>query len=133
MSFVCVGAGVVGLTTALELQKNFPNARVSVIADKFGVDTTSDVAAGIFRPGPSFSGPTDEITRQWMNDSYEYWDDLRRKEDASLAGVTQLSVYCFSSTDPSIVRVRALFLFFLYPHFTTSENGLTNFENNNRI
>lgn len=63
MSFVVVGAGVVGLTTALELQKNFPNARVNVIADKFGVDTTSDVAAGIFRPGPSFSGPTDEITR----------------------------------------------------------------------
>lgn len=63
MSFVVVGAGVVGLTTALELQKNFPNARVSVIADKFGVNTTSDVAAGIFRPGPSFSGPSDEITR----------------------------------------------------------------------
>lgn len=63
MSFVIVGAGVVGLTTALELQKNFPNARVSVIADKFGVNTTSDVAAGIFRPGPSFSGPTYEITR----------------------------------------------------------------------
>lgn len=67
MSFVVVGAGVVGLTTALELQKNFPNARVNVIADKFGVDTTSDVAAGIFRPGPSFSGPTDDITRSVMS------------------------------------------------------------------
>lgn len=43
-----------------------------------------------------------------MNDSYEYWDDLRRKEYAALAGVTQLSVYCFSSTDPSIVRVSAI-------------------------
>lgn len=63
MSFIVVGAGVVGLTTALKLQETFPNARISVIADKFGVDTVSDVAAGIFRPGPSFSGPTDEITR----------------------------------------------------------------------
>lgn len=49
-----------------------------------------------------------DLCRQWMNDSYEYWDDLRRKEYAALAGVTQLSVYCFSSTDPSIVRVSAI-------------------------
>ncbi|XP_055310318.1 D-aspartate oxidase isoform X2 [Sitodiplosis mosellana] len=41
---------------------------------------------------------------KWMSDSYAYWDDLRLSEDASLAGVTQLSVYVFSSTDPSIVR-----------------------------
>lgn len=63
MSFAIIGAGVVGLTTALELQKTFPNARIKLIADKFGVDTTSDVAAGIFRPGPSFSGPNEQITR----------------------------------------------------------------------
>lgn len=63
MSFAVVGAGVVGLSTALELQKNFPSARVSIIADKFGVDTTSDVAAGIFRPATSFTGPNDTITR----------------------------------------------------------------------
>lgn len=63
MSFVVLGAGVVGLTTALELQRQYPSAQVSIIADKFGVDTTSNVAAGIFRPGPSFSGPTEEITR----------------------------------------------------------------------
>lgn len=63
MSFGVLGAGVVGLSTALELQEKFPNARVSIIAEKFGRDTTSDVAAGIFRPGPSFSGPNDGITR----------------------------------------------------------------------
>lgn len=44
-------------------------------------------------------------TRKWMNDSYHYWDGLRQKEDASLSGVMSLSVYCFSSTDPAIVRV----------------------------
>lgn len=56
MSFAVVGAGIVGLSTALELQKQHPNAQVSIFADRFGEDTTSDVAAGIFRPGPSFSG-----------------------------------------------------------------------------
>lgn len=63
MSFAVLGAGVVGLSTALELQNKYPNARISIIADKFGVNTTSDVAAGIFRPGPSFSGPNATITR----------------------------------------------------------------------
>lgn len=63
MNFCVVGAGVVGLTTALELQKEYRNANVTILADKLLKDTTSDVAAGIFRPGISFSGPTPEITR----------------------------------------------------------------------
>lgn len=63
MHCAVIGSGVVGLTTALELQKQFPNAYVTLVADKFGVETTSDVAAGIFRPGTNFSGPTDDITR----------------------------------------------------------------------
>lgn len=63
MSFAVLGAGVIGLSCALELQDKYPNSRISIIADKFGSATTSDVAAGIFRPGPSFSGPNEAITR----------------------------------------------------------------------
>lgn len=63
MSFAVIGAGVVGLSTALELQNHYPNCRISIFAEKFGPDTTSDVAAGIFRPGASFSGPDETITR----------------------------------------------------------------------
>jgi D-aspartate oxidase len=63
MHFGVLGAGVVGLTTALELQREFPNAQVTILAEKFLRDTTSDVAAGIFRPSTSFSGPNEEITR----------------------------------------------------------------------
>lgn len=47
---VVVGAGVVGLSTAVQLQKTFPNCSITIVADKFGKDTTSDGAAGIFRP-----------------------------------------------------------------------------------
>lgn len=63
MSFAVIGAGVVGLTTALELQNQYPNSSVTLLAEKFGPNTTSDVAAGIFRPGTSFTGPDDTITR----------------------------------------------------------------------
>ncbi|KAL1402376.1 hypothetical protein pipiens_006122 [Culex pipiens pipiens] len=63
MHLCVVGAGVVGLTTGLELQRQFRNATVTILADRFEQDTCSDVAAGLFRPGTSFAGPTEEITR----------------------------------------------------------------------
>jgi D-aspartate oxidase len=58
-----VGSGVCGITTALELQKEYRNANITIIGEKQHRETTSYVAAGIFRPGISFSGPTEEITR----------------------------------------------------------------------
>lgn len=51
MKIGVIGSGVVGLTTALELQKEYRNAKIFIIADKFYKDTVSYVAAGIFRPG----------------------------------------------------------------------------------
>lgn len=62
LNIAVVGAGVVGVTTALELKKQFRNAKIAIIADKFYEDTTSYVAAGLFRPGTSFTGPNEEIT-----------------------------------------------------------------------
>jgi len=43
-----VGAGVVGLSTAVQIQQ--PSALVTLIADKFTTETTSHGAAGFFRP-----------------------------------------------------------------------------------
>lgn len=105
MKIVVVGSGIVGLTTALELQKEYRNAQISILADKFYKDTVSYVAAGIFRPGTAFSGPTEEITKKWVADSYEYWDKIRRTPEAAKAGVAELSGYIFSSISPAITRV----------------------------
>lgn len=63
LNIAVLGAGVIGLTTAIELQKEIRNAKVTILAEKFTTETTSDGAAGLFRPGTSFSGPTTEITR----------------------------------------------------------------------
>lgn len=108
MKIAVVGAGVCGLTTALELQSEYPNANVSILADKFYKDTTSYVAAGIFRPGTSFSGGTEEITQKWINDAYQYWDDIRKSPDSSLAGVCQISGYIFSSISQDITKVSSI-------------------------
>ena len=48
-SIAVVGAGVVGLSTAVCLQQHLPDVTVTVVADKFTTATTSDGAAGIFR------------------------------------------------------------------------------------
>lgn len=104
MNLGVLGCGVIGLTTAIELQKEFPNAQVSIIADRFNEDTVSSVAAGIFRPGTSFMGPSLEVTQKWITDAFTYWNDIRKSAEAPLAGVCQLSGYIFSTTSPSIVR-----------------------------
>lgn len=62
MKICIVGAGVVGLCTALEIQNQFPNLNITIIADKFNEDTTSDGAAGLFLAFDHFVGPTEHIT-----------------------------------------------------------------------
>ncbi|XP_059613827.1 D-aspartate oxidase [Phlebotomus argentipes] len=104
MNFGVLGGGVVGLTTALELQSQFRDAKVTIVADKWATETTSAVAAGIFRPAASFAGPTDEITQQWIDDAFAHWDELRKREGSAKVGICNLSGYIFSSTNPAIVR-----------------------------
>lgn len=58
-----VGAGVVGLTTGLLVQDEIKGAQVTILADKFENETTSHVAAGVFRPGTSFSAPDEGTTK----------------------------------------------------------------------
>ncbi|KAJ3655362.1 hypothetical protein Zmor_014496 [Zophobas morio] len=104
LNIAVLGAGVVGLTTAFQLKTEFRNANIDVISEKFNEETTSHVAAGIFRPGSGFSGPTEEITEKWINDSYHYWDDIRNNSEGGVAGITSISGYVFSSEFPNIVR-----------------------------
>jgi len=61
---VCVlGAGIIGMTTAYLIKEKHSDWDVTIIADKFNDQTLSYIAAGIFRPSTSFSGPTPEITK----------------------------------------------------------------------
>lgn len=48
---VCVvGAGVIGLSTAVRIQNELPNYDVTVLADRFTPDTTSDGSGGFWQP-----------------------------------------------------------------------------------
>ena len=63
MKVAVVGAGIVGLNTALEFQRKYPSADITVVAEKFNQETTSDGAAGLIWPSSSFMGPSLEITQ----------------------------------------------------------------------
>lgn len=98
-----VGGGVIGLTTALQLQRELHNAEITVYACDFDT-TVSHVAAGIFRVGSSYCGPSEQITRKWIKNSYEYYDDIRKSSETAAAGVTSISGYMFANSSPWIVK-----------------------------
>ncbi|CAH2040863.1 unnamed protein product, partial [Iphiclides podalirius] len=99
-----VGAGVVGLTVARLLQSEQRHCNLTIIADAFKEDTTSAVAAGIFRPGTSFKGSTDGHTKKWIRDSWHYWQEILKSPEASQAGLMTFSAYIFSKKHYSVTR-----------------------------
>ncbi|XP_015515244.1 D-amino-acid oxidase [Neodiprion lecontei] len=108
MKIAVIGGGIVGLTTSLELkQSEFRNADITIFASSFN-DTTSHVAAGLFRVGNAFSGPTEDVTRKWVKDAYEYYDNIRKSPEAAIAGITEVSGYIFAKSNPNLVENRWL-------------------------
>lgn len=49
-----LGAGIIGVSTALNIQNLIPPAQVKIISEKFGQETTSWGAGGLFRPTAKF-------------------------------------------------------------------------------
>lgn len=101
MKVVIVGGGVVGLTTALQLKKNyyFANSDINIVSESYD-DLVSYVAAGIFRIGDDYSGPTKNITRKWINDSYEFYEQIQKSHESSVAGISKISCYMYSNIAP---------------------------------
>lgn len=50
VKIVVVGCGVIGLTTALQLQKDIKDCTVTIVTDKLSPYTTGDVSAGFWTP-----------------------------------------------------------------------------------
>ncbi|KAG8036462.1 hypothetical protein G9C98_003784 [Cotesia typhae] len=103
MKIAIVGGGIVGLTTALKLHHEFRNSEITVLAENYD-DLVSHIAAGFFRVGHTYSGPTEEITKKWISDSYSYYIEISKKFEPIQAGVAQSEAYMFSSFNPDIVQ-----------------------------
>ncbi len=68
---IVVGAGVIGLTSAIRLCEELPNAEVTVIADKFENETTTAGAAGLWEPYKLSDTPP-ELIKRWGRETFDH-------------------------------------------------------------
>lgn len=85
-----VGAGVMGLSTALCISKMVPRCSITVIADKFSPDTTSDVAPGILIPHTTPETPIHK-QKQWFRETFDHLFAIANSAEAGEAGVHLIS------------------------------------------
>ncbi|KAK3611951.1 hypothetical protein CHS0354_014028, partial [Potamilus streckersoni] len=79
-----------GLSSALHLQEICPESEVTIIADKFSPNTTSDVSAGFWRPRPIGSTPPEKI-RSWSQATWDHITALAYSKQASELGAFLVS------------------------------------------
>ncbi|XP_066229567.1 D-aspartate oxidase [Saccopteryx leptura] len=95
-----VGAGVMGLSTALCISKLVPRCSVTVTSDKFTPDTTSDVAAGILIPHAYPDTPAHK-QKQWFRETFDHLFAVANSAEAGEAGVHLVSGWQIFQSIPS--------------------------------
>ncbi|XP_055472003.1 D-aspartate oxidase isoform X1 [Psammomys obesus] len=85
-----VGAGVIGLSTAVCVSETVPRCSVTVISDKFTPDTTSNVAAGMLIPHRYPETP-EPVQKQWFRETFQHLSEIAKSAEASDAGVLLVS------------------------------------------
>ncbi|XP_064364947.1 D-aspartate oxidase isoform X2 [Dromaius novaehollandiae] len=98
-----VGAGVVGLSTALCVTEAFPACSLAVIADRFTPNPTSDVAAGMLIPHTT-PDTAIHVQKQWFKDMFTYLFAISNSAEASEAGIHLVSGWqVFKSTPMEVL------------------------------
>ena len=59
MNIAIVGAGIIGVTSALAIKEALPKAHVTIYGELFSPETTGDGSAGLW--GPFIVGDTPEV------------------------------------------------------------------------
>ncbi|KAK0132714.1 D-aspartate oxidase [Merluccius polli] len=124
VELVVVGAGVIGLSTAVVLAEALPLCRVTVVADQFSPDTTSDGAAGILLIAQFPDIPVERQTR-WFKDSFDHLLAIAQSDQAPDAGV-MLTSGCQIFREVPAQKVpfwSELVLGFPSPHRARAEKG----------
>ncbi|KAM4625020.1 D-aspartate oxidase [Polymixia lowei] len=83
---VVVGAGVIGLSTAVCIAESLPFCSVTVLADSFSPETTSDGAAGILFSAQFPDIPL-ERQKRWFKDTFDHLLAIAQSQHSPEAGV----------------------------------------------
>lgn len=92
-----LGAGVVGLSTALVLQEAFLNGSVVVAAKSFTRDTTSHGAAGLWKPFKLGAEQDQALINKWGSTTLSHMQRLHASPSAVSAGVIATTGYLLHS------------------------------------
>jgi hypothetical protein len=95
-----IGAGIIGLTTACTLLKEYStneNLQITIISEKFSPDTTGDVSAGYWEPY-GLEKIDDRILR-WAGYTYNIFLSEFFSTKAARAGVIKITSYCLKGYD----------------------------------
>nr|XP_022313058.1 D-amino-acid oxidase-like [Crassostrea virginica] len=94
---VCViGAGVVGLSSAVRIQDELPHCDVTLLADRFSPDTTSDGSGGIWFLH-LVGGVSQDLLRRWSGDTWDHLVSMATSPLAAQVGAQLVSGYSFFS------------------------------------
>ncbi|KAM4810616.1 D-amino-acid oxidase isoform 2-T2 [Rhinophrynus dorsalis] len=95
MHVAVIGAGVIGLSTALCIHEQYHQKvrplRIEIYADKFTPLTTSDGAAGLWQPYLYDNGNTQET--KWNKETFDYLMKFVHSEEAPSMGLFLQSGY----------------------------------------
>ncbi|ODN03045.1 D-aspartate oxidase [Orchesella cincta] len=86
-----VGAGIIGLSSAICIQKSVPDAKITLITEKLSPHTTGDGAAGVWSPYLLGDTPEKDVYR-WAKATHDFLREQWRTEDAGLRGISMLPV-----------------------------------------
>ncbi|XP_034015779.1 D-aspartate oxidase [Thalassophryne amazonica] len=81
-----IGGGVVGVSTAVCIAEALPSCSVTLLAEKFSPDTTSDIAAGIVF-SKQFPDVPLERQKRWFQNSFDHLLAIAQSEHSPEAGV----------------------------------------------
>ncbi|KAM6968517.1 D-aspartate oxidase [Tautogolabrus adspersus] len=98
-----VGAGVVGFSTAVCIAQALPYCSVTLLAEKFSPDTTSDGAAGILWP-VTFPDIPLERQRSWFKDSFDHLLAIAQSQHSPEAGVILSSGWKIFKEGPANIK-----------------------------
>lgn len=97
---VVIGAGVVGLSTAINIQRLVPSCSVTIVAEDVVDGTTSVGAGAIFRPTEEYLPGVDiQRARQWIRDGWEHFSSLALSEHSGPAGIAITPSFMLSRTE----------------------------------
>ena len=89
-----IGAGIIGLSTAVLLTEILNNSEITLIAQKFSPDITSDIAGAIILPldDPSL-GSTEPRKKSWNESTFKYLYELLASPQAVNLDISLVQMY----------------------------------------